>query len=1062
MSSGIKILLDPIEKAATNSNKDEDAVDIVAIHGIGADPDNTWTGRGLDEEKINWLTHSSMLPKAVPNARIMRFGYESGWYGTAKDQPKQTYISDVAEMLLKQLELHRRDTTRPIIFIAHSYGGLVLMQALRSSFENSNKWSNFFRRTAGLIFFGTPFRGRRGLSLDQIVKAVAQYNPDFEIYPETMALSVEANPYLQHIVDRYTETRRGQHPIPLWCFYETKPSPISKTLRNNDLKDGYLVPKESACLDISKGIERHPLERHHYNLQQFPGPSDPGYQAVEDAIVRLVKDAKKYLRESSVGSKQSHLMVPFGRNETFVGRNAILDALVERLTPDTHPHDCQRTALEGLGGVGKTQIALEAAYRMHVANPDCSVFWVPAIDSTSFYKAYHDIGQVLGAKGLDDKDADVRALVHVELAREDAGPWLWIVDNADDPELLFGKQGILKLPFNRNGSILITTRNHDVAMQLDIQWPHLWIVGAMYRAESSELLSQGLGKNQVQDTTSTDALLDFLTDLPLAVKQASAYMAKTRVSTTRYLAHCESSDETLIKLLSKDFGDRSRYDAAQNPVATTWLISFEHIKRDTPLAADYLRFISFLSMKNIPRSLLPGEDELETDDALGTLKSYAFIDERIDASRFDIHRLVQLAMRNQLAKDGEQVAWRTRVMKRVDEIYLHPKHENKKVWIDYLPHAQAVLEICAEATDESTESHLLSKVGESSSLLGEYAAAETMHRKAYKLSKKLQGISHPDTLATINDIAEALYHQGQYPEATIMHRKTLELRTEILGAEHLDTLVSMGNLAQVLFKEARYTEAQTLSEEALKMRTKILGADDPETLRSMNNLALILGRQGRYKDAEAMLRRAFELRTRVLGAEHPDTLVSMNDLASTLAAQGRFQEAQEIHEREFELSTKVLGAEHPDTVISMNNVAMSLAAQGRWLEAEAMLRRTLDLRVKVAPEHPDTLVAMSNVGRSLNGQCRDAEAEAIHRRTHELRTKVLGADHPDTIVSLRNIAMSLAAQDKWQEAEVMYRTTLALRVKVLGADHPETRDSEQDLTNMLQKISPAKIPPPSC
>jgi len=113
----------------------------------------------------------------------------------------------------------------------------VLMQALRSSSENPDKWSNPFRYTAGLLFFGTPFRGRRGLSLEEIVKAVAQSDPDLQIYKETMALSVEENPYLQDIVDRYTETRRRDHPTPLWCFYETSPSPISKTLRNNNLGD---------------------------------------------------------------------------------------------------------------------------------------------------------------------------------------------------------------------------------------------------------------------------------------------------------------------------------------------------------------------------------------------------------------------------------------------------------------------------------------------------------------------------------------------------------------------------------------------------------------------------------------------------------------------------------------------------------------------------------------------------------------------------------------------------------------------------------------------------------
>ncbi|KAI1178130.1 P-loop containing nucleoside triphosphate hydrolase protein [Nemania sp. FL0916] len=643
---------------------------ILAIHGIGADPDNTWTGRGPNDEKINWLTHPGMLPKAVPTARIMRFGYESGWYGTAKDNPKKTYVFDVAEMLLSQLELYRRDNIRPIIFLAHSYGGLVLMQALRRSFDNPDRWSNIFRHTAGLIFFGTPFRGRQSLSLEQLVEAVADRSPnsghpdsgkpDFRVYSETMALSVEENRYLQDIVDRFTESRRGDHPLPLWCFYELLPSPIKKVLWTPELEDDYLVPKESACLDNSKGVERYPLERHHYNLQKFPGPADPGYQAVTEAIMRLASGAREYIGECSAISKKGHFLVPFGRNEAFVGRKDIIDNLLKRVPPVVQPHDCQRTALEGLGGVGKTQIALETAYRVHSTYPDCSIFWVPALDSEISYKAYREIGEALGVKGIDNEEADVRGLVHAVLARDDIGPWLLILDNADDQELLFEKQAILKdLPFNRHGSILVTTRNHEVAVMLDVSHPGLLKVESMHRDESSELLRQGLKYSQTCDIPSTENLLGFLADLPLAIKQASAYLAKTSMSTTQYLAHCQSSDKAKIKLMSTGFNDRGRYNTAQNPITTTWLISFEHIKRDSPLAADYLRFISFFLEKNIPKSILPmGDDRLAADEAFGTLLAYAFVTERTGTNCFDVHRLVRLATRNWIADNGEQSVWR--------------------------------------------------------------------------------------------------------------------------------------------------------------------------------------------------------------------------------------------------------------------------------------------------------------------------------------------------------------------------------------------------------------------
>lgn len=205
-----------------------------------------------------------------------------------------------------------------------------------------------------------------------------------------------------------------------------------------------------------------------------------------------------------------------------------------------------------------------------------------------------------------------------------------IIDNADDQDLLFGDTALSDhLPSSRKGSILFTTRNHEAAVRLSIPGQGNFTAAEMSRNESLELLAKDLEESQTNDSRSTNALLDLLADLPLAIKQASAYMAMTSISTSKYLSRCQSSDGTLIQLLSQDFGDQGRYKNVKNPVAMTWLISFDHIIRDTPLAAQYLRFICFLAEKDIPVSLLPpGDNELQEDKAIGTLKAYAFVAER--------------------------------------------------------------------------------------------------------------------------------------------------------------------------------------------------------------------------------------------------------------------------------------------------------------------------------------------------------------------------------------------------------------------------------------------------
>jgi hypothetical protein len=203
---------------------------------------------------------------------------------------------------------------------------------------------------------------------------------------------------------------------------------------------------------------------------------------------------------------------------------------------------------------------------------------VSAVDSTTFENAYRDIGRLIGVAGLDDDKANVKALVQAALNDEDTGRWLLIIDNADDPELTFGPEGLSRnLPRSMKGSILFTTRTREVTERLDVHPVGVIKMAKMNREETREMLRTRLTEGQAQDTASTDGLLDFLDDLPLAIRQASAYMRKTRITIARYLGHCRSSDATSVKLLSRDFEDRSRYETSKNPVVMTWLISFDHI-----------------------------------------------------------------------------------------------------------------------------------------------------------------------------------------------------------------------------------------------------------------------------------------------------------------------------------------------------------------------------------------------------------------------------------------------------------------------------------------------------
>ncbi|KAL2137468.1 hypothetical protein VTI28DRAFT_9557 [Corynascus sepedonium] len=499
---------------------------------------------------------------------------------------------------------------------------------------------------------------------------------------------------------------------------------------------------------------------------------------------RILRRLPRLPRELLVEAASRHpcFLVPFGRNKDFVGRESTLARLLERIPPSADKDDCQWTAIEGLGGVGKTQIALEAAFRVRDKHPDCHVFWVPAVDAATFENSYREIGRQLQIARIDDDKADVKLLVKTALSQS-ADNWLLIVDNADDIELLFSAAGATPLydclPFSYRGSILFTTRNHEAIVKLDISQRGIVNLAEMSRPEAVDLLQRNVAVHQLSDTQSTTSLLNFLADLPLAIKQASAYMAKTGITTAQYLNYCQSGNERLIGLLSKDFEDRTRYKSTQNPVATTWLISFRHISRDNLLAAQYLRFMSFLAEKEIPKSLLPpGKSDLEADEAIGTLKAYAFITERPGQESYDIHRLVRLAIRNWLAEEGELQACATTLIQHLDKVFPFPEHENRAVWARHLPHALTVLGFRDHLTDDIAKSSLVFKVAESYSIHGKYQDAEALYRQTLKLRTQVLGAEHPDTLRSMNNLANTLDSQGKYEEAEALHRQTLKLRTQ--------------------------------------------------------------------------------------------------------------------------------------------------------------------------------------------------------------------------------------------------------------------------------------------
>jgi hypothetical protein len=697
-------------------------------------------------------------------------------------------------------------------------------------------------------------------------------------------------------------------------------------------------------------------------------------------------------------------MVPFNRNLQFTGRVDQLAELERRLFVG---EQTSKIAITGLGGVGKTQLVLELAYRTRARYQSCSVLWIPATDTESLREAYLDVAQQLKITGWDDKKADVKKLVQLHLSKT-TGRWLLIFDNADNVDMWIGQSVsetgsgrlIDYLPRSTQGFIVFTTRDRKTAIKLAPQ--NIVEVPEMNEDVAIQLLQKRLvNPDLVKNRPDTKTLLKELTYLPLAIVQAAAYINENRIAFAEYLSLLEEQEEDVIDLLSEEFEDEGRYDNVKNPVATTWLISFEQIRNRDPLAADYLSFMACIDPKDIPQSLLPtGASRKKETDAIGMLDAYSFINKRSADLALDLHRLVYLATRNWLRKTELIAQWTERAITQLEGVFPDHNHQNRSVWRRYLPHVRYVLRSDVVHKDAENRTNLTWRFAMCLYSDSRFNEAEAPFMEVVETWKKVLGAEHPDTLASMNNLASTYGSQGRWKEAEELEVQMKETWKRVLGVEHPDTLTSMDNLASTYWNQGRWREAEELQVQVMETWKRVLGAEHPDTLTSMDNLALTYGKQGRWKEAEELQVQVMEKWKRVLGVEHPDTLTAMNNLALTYKNQGCWKEAEELQVQVTETSKRALGVEHPFMLTSMANLALTYGKQGRWKEAEELQVQVMETSKRVlSAEHPDTLTAMNNLAFTRKGHSRDIEALRLMEECVAARTRILGTDHPDTLAS---------------------------------------------------------------
>jgi tetratricopeptide (TPR) repeat protein len=320
--------------------------------------------------------------------------------------------------------------------------------------------------------------------------------------------------------------------------------------------------------------------------------------------------------------------------------------------------------------------------------------------------------------------------------------------------------------------------------------------------------------------------------------------------------------------------------------------------------------------------------------------------------------------------------------------------------------------------------------------------AELLLAKVLNVQRRVLGADRPETLETAHELAQVYDENGKTALAEPLLTETLKARRRVLGEDHPDTLLTMGTLGSLYQEQGKYAEAERLLTKALSVQRRVWGENHPETLDTMNSLASLYSTEGKYAQAEPLYLDTLAIKRRVLGEEHSETLVTMNNLAFLYRTEGKYAQAEPLQTRAFEIQRRVLGEEHSETLASMNNLAVLYQEEGKYAQAEPLLVKGLEIHRRMLGEsHPDTMRSMNNLAGLYMRQGKYAQAEHLMIDVVSVRRRVLGEENPLTLLSANNLAKVYEVQGKYAQAEPLYLKSLELQRRLLGEEHPDTLGS---------------------
>ncbi|KAL6717684.1 hypothetical protein ACLMJK_005599 [Lecanora helva] len=855
---------------------------------------------------------------------------------------------------------------------------------------------------------------------------------------------------------------------------------------------GKVVDDFSSKLDHPKIETVESIDANHTQMARCSDKSDESYRSIAGVIKNFLKntnltgdlplqsaahmqqEASSVAGHSQGGTQATTAVycIPFLQNRGFTGRREKVKELEEKLYTD---RDCRKVSLVGLGGVGKTQVALELAYAVKAQRAEYSIFWVPAVSGETFEQSYRDIAAKCSVTQSQTNE-DLRDSVRRYLNSSSAGKWLLIVDNCDDESLLFGEKSnaarglVAYLPQNENGFTLFTTRHRKIAVSLAPNY----IVGIqeMSQQEAETFLERSLSQQDLlDDRTAVIELLHELVCLPLAIAQAAAYIKTMQISIRDYLSRLRGTEQDTVSLLSREFYDDTRYTASNNAVASTWLISFEHIRQSDPFAADLLMFMSCVENKAIPHSMLPGKEHSEQMlHAIGTLCAYAFIVQRGKSDTYDMHRLVHLATTVWVQRHSPSLENKIKVATHLAKIFPSSAYSNQAIWRDYFPHAIRFLRN-TEALDLKARYDLCRSVGECLRAEARYTEANDSSRltaesafgvalafdgqtdKAIPILENVVAIRENelpeddfDRIASQYSLAMAYRVDNQTEKAIVILEQVVAMEKEVFTEYDSNRLVIHYELAMAYELDGQVDKAIELLEQVVKIQMDALGEDHPGYLMSQYQLGDAYLQDGQVNKAIELLEHVDKMYKNMFPEDHIRCLMAQHNLASAYRRDGQVTEAIALYEHFVRIRKIALREDHPELLASQHNLALAYADDGQVAKALELLEYIIRIRrIALREDHPDLLVSQHNLPWVYLNNGQITEAVKLLEHVVRIRKIALREYHPDLLASQHELAVAYAKDGQMKKAIELLEHVVQTQKNVLPEDNPDRLLSENSL-----------------